>query len=343
MVELNQPYIRLNGSHIKSDAQLQGFMRVIGSSSIPTSNIVLDLQFSKARIGALTPDTMTLAEGQEVQLFLGSASPMPASAGPVPSIPVPHLEIFANVDIGDCLVLQDASIRLRVVSLDIDHTSLRARVESLATSLKALPQQQPQQQQQQQPSKPRTFQLRSSAGVHIASKPHVLRNELSPQQISQIRAGMHYNIGSLALSFVQTPQDITALRQFCNKTLNYSPRIVAKLERPEAIDQLDEIGEVADELWLCRGDLGSFVSGKDLAEAQEKILEYARRSSKPVIIAGQVFHHLVSAQQPTRSEVVHLFNIMKEGAAGIVLSDETVLSTNPVGVFTAVAELLQTQ
>lgn len=266
-------------------------------------SVTLDLQGSKRRIGQL-PEPLVLRAGSSVLLVLGDTAPVGA-------IPMPDADLFAQIIAGDLLVLMDRQVELLVE--DISANVITARV------LKAAP-------------------LRARVGVHIVNKPLLLKG-LPEAQVRQVALAQKYEVAALALSFVSQAAELIVLWDHC-ESLKYGPQLIAKLERPEAISALPSIAAVADELWLCRGDLGAMVSARELAPLQFKVLREAAEANVPCVVAGQVFHHLTSHDEPTRSEVVHLAEIQARAACGIVLSDETAIGIDPVRTLTQVAALL---
>jgi len=109
-----------------------------------------------------------------------------------------------------------------------------------------------------------------------------------------------------------------------------SSHLIAKLERQPAVDEALQIADIADELWLCRGDLGAELGMKAMAEAVDRFSQRLREYAVPVYLAGQVLEHLTIHQTPTRSEVCYLFDTIKKGYRGLVLSDETAIGKDPI-------------
>jgi pyruvate kinase len=106
--------------------------------------------------------------------------------------------------------------------------------------------------------------------------------------------------------------------------------LIAKLERQPAVDQARQIAEAADELWLCQGDLGAELGTRAMAETVHRFAAGLEILSVPIFLAGQVLEHLTEHPTPTRSEVCHLYDALKQGYQGVVLSDETAIGRDPV-------------
>jgi pyruvate kinase len=115
-------------------------------------------------------------------------------------------------------------------------------------------------------------------------------------------------------------------------------RVILKVEREEALVHLDALAAHADELWICRGDLGAQLGLSNMANAVARI--EPRRYAVPVLMAGQVLEHLTQHDQPTRSEVCHLVGLISHGYAGVVLSDETAIGIAPLNATRWAAQLM---
>ena len=265
--------------------------------------VTVDLQGRKQRIGELSRP-LELAVNEVVELVAGDR----AADG---AVPLPDPALFVSLREGDLLILMDRQVELVVE--DRSEASVHARVK-------------------------RAQPLRSRAGIYVAGRP-LGAVGLPPSQLAQVELARRFQVDALALSYVSEAGELEALRSLCRAS-GYSPRLVAKLETPEAVRSLESIAAAADELWLCRGDLGSIVSGKELAALQFKVLREAQALVPPCLVAGQVFHHLTHHEEPTRSEVVHLAELRERGARGIVLSDETAIGVNPENALRQVLALV---
>jgi pyruvate kinase len=138
-------------------------------------------------------------------------------------------------------------------------------------------------------------------------------------------------VAEAAFSFVHDGHEATLLRR------QGFARIVAKLERPEALGHLGAIDRSFDELWLCRGDLGAQAGLPALGRLQAEVTAALPRLSHPVFLAGGVLAQMVEHREPTRSEVVHLYDVARAGYAGVVLSDETAVGRYPLAAARAAA------
>lgn len=301
--EISQLHFRLNGSHLPPEELPRLISQVRDHPGGSESLFYLDLQGNKVRIGPL-PEPMTLPEGGKCQL-------VPGGPGRPLAIPLPDKHFFDLIAPDTVLYLQDGSIILKTI--DRDRNTIHARVLQGGV-------------------------LRSRAGIQMAGM-GLYDDGLPPSQKEQIKIAAQLDIPFLALSFVQNSRQIRNLRDFCRE-IDYTPGIIAKIELPEALQQHEEIIRHSDEVWFCRGDLGSLIPLKELGFWQDVIIGRAALAQRPVIIAGQLFHHMTRQPQPTRSEVVHFYHLRRQGADGIVLSDETAIGKSPETTVRTVAALI---
>ena len=300
---LGHPCFRLNGSHM-TDEQLQEHVELLDDVLGPFRwHAALDLQGGKRRIGEL-PGPLGVEAGEEIALVLGDPG--------LRDIPVPWPDLLAGTREGDRIVLQDGIVVLEVLKSAPERLQATARKGGT---------------------------LRSGCGIHVDGRSFAI-GELPEDQRRQVALAAELGLDGLALSYVADASEMKALRAVCEE-LDYRPDLIAKIERPEAFETLEAIAEAANEIWLCRGDLGSLVPLGRLGALQERALDVAAKVGCRVVIAGQVFHHMTDHREPTRSEVVHLHDIRARGAVGIVLSDETAIGVDPVGAVETIASLLR--
>jgi pyruvate kinase len=288
----NQNDFRLNCSHLtlsETTDKIDYIRKILKSEQ---SNIYLDLKGQKQRIGEL-PEPFKLEPGQQIHII-------PSKQARNDTIPLPDVEMFNILEANDIILLKDGSIRLEVQ--EKLNEMIFAKVIQGGV-------------------------LTSHAGIIVQDK------EIPDQAILSSESGYldlakKKNIMNIALSYVTKAQEITLIRNYCQQN-NYSPRLTAKIERPEALQNIKHICDAADEIWYCRGDLGTFIPFNQLAFWQEEVIRQAKSLKKQVLIAGQVFQYLTHFPEPTRSEIIHFSSLLKMGVDGIVLSDETAIGQNP--------------
>lgn len=252
--------------------------------------LVLDLQGSKWRIGQIAP--ITLATGQTIHLILGN------SATRSDQLPVPHPDFFqAAATASGEIVLNDAKIKLQIESFTL--TSINA-----------------------------TVQLGGEISAHKGityTRSDYRRETLSDKDRAIVEQTRHLPNVRYAASYVK---DAIEMAQY--RALIGSAYLIAKLERQPAMNECAAIAASADELWVCRGDLGAELGLRGMAEAVHQITAQVRDLPVPVIIAGQVLEHMTDHATPTRAEVCQLHDALAAGYRGCVLSDEAAMGRYPI-------------
>lgn len=284
---------RLNTSHL-SFQQLDSWVDRLGAflaALDPRPPLILDLQGSKWRLGQFPACELTV--GQRVTLVCATSADRPNV------LPVPHTDFFqaASVSSGE-IVLNDAKISLRVDTMDAD--SISAAVTQGGAIL------------------PRK-------GITYAASAY--RQESLNEMDQAILAQTHYLDGiRYALSYVKDAVEMARYRAQVGR----SAYVIAKLERQPAVDEAMQIAESADELWLCRGDLGAELGAKAMAETAYRFSDRVGSLPVAVLLAGQIFEHMAEHPTPTRSEVCAAHDALIKGYRGFVLSDETAIGRYPV-------------
>ncbi len=284
---------RLNTSHL-SIAQLHQWLeRLVPflDSLDERVPLVLDLQGSKWRLGQFPP--FELEHDQQIELVCA------ASTDHAGVLPVPHPDFFkaASLSSGE-IVLNDAKSCLAVEEIAAD--SMRARVT-------------------------RGGIISERKGITYSSCAHRTEtlNEKDREILAQTRDidGIRY-----ALSYVRDASEMSGYREIFGD----SKYLIAKLEREPALSEAMQISRMADELWLCRGDLGAELGLRAMAEAVKKFSDLVGNFPVPIHLAGQVLEHMSGHRCPTRSEVCYLHDALIKGYRGCVLSDETAIGQYPL-------------
>ncbi len=209
--------------------------------------------------------------------------------------PIPHREIFEAVSVADTLSCDDDRIRLRVTS--------RGEGRFSATALSG-------------------GILRPRKGVNLVEHP-VVMSDLSDFDIECLRTAATGGLSAVAYSFMRDGHEAEWVRRRAPDC-----RVIGKIERHEAAENIEAIATRVDAVWICRGDLGAQLGPASMARW---ISGCAPRSLPcPVFMAGQVLEHLTRNPEPTRSEVCHLLDLFMRGYAGFILSDETAIGIDPL-------------
>jgi pyruvate kinase len=285
--------LRLNTSHL-SLPPLQFWLDRLSAftaSRNPKPPLILDLQGSKWRLGYFSP--FVLSRGQQVTLVCAASTDHPQL------LPVPHADFFrAAVESTGEITLDDARIYLWIESVGSD--SLCARVTKGGEIV---------------PRKGITFTASTYRHESLDEK-----DQLILEQTRHLD-GIRY-----ALSYVKDAVEMARYRVIFGR----SAYLIAKLERAPAVAEAKQIAGSADELWLCRGDLGAELGTRAMAETVYRFTDLVRGLPVPVLLAGQVLEHMSEHLTPTRSEVCYLHDALIKGYQGVVLSDETAIGRYPI-------------
>ncbi|HSV86362.1 MAG TPA: pyruvate kinase [Levilinea sp.] len=281
---------RLNTSHLSRDGLECWLERLDEFLQERDALVVLDLQGSKWRLGQF--EGREVVAGEQVVLVLGKQ----AVGG---SIPVPHADFFTAAAQSDGeIILNDAKVWLRIERSDGERVIGRVSLGGPLGSKKGI-----------------TLSQSNYRSERLSEK---------DQAIYHQAAGLDWV--RYALSYVKDGQEMVSYRE----RLGDRDDLIAKLEREPALVDVQGIQEIAGELWLCRGDLGAELGMRRMAEAVHRFSQGLKGVRVPVLLAGQVLEHMVTSATPTRSEVCCLYDGLKAGYAGVVLSDETAVGRYPV-------------
>jgi len=172
--------------------------------------------------------------------------------------------------------------------------------------------------------------LTSRKGINLPNT-RVSTPSLTPKDLKDLEFGMQQDVNWVALSFVRKAQDIIELRKILNDN-NSKARIVAKIEKPEALENIDAIIEATDAIMVARGDLGVEIWMEEVPIVQKKLIEKCNKASKPVIVATQMMESMIENPRPTRAEASDVANAVMDGADALMLSAETAAGKYPIEV-----------
>jgi pyruvate kinase len=297
MMDAGLDVVRLNFSHGERADHLARFAtaREVAAERGRNLAILVDLQGPKIRVGLVDDDGILVATGDEVVLVAGTEH-----AGPS-EIPVVYPALAADVNPGEHILLDDGAIALRVLAVDGN----RVRCEVLRGGV-----------------------VRSRKGVNlpgVAVSAPSLTDKDRADLATAVEAGADY----VALSFVRRPDDVVDAKQAIAELGGDIP-VVAKLERPEALDHLDEILDAADAVMVARGDLGVELAVEKVPPLQKEIIARSNSLGVPVITATQMLESMVSSPRPTRAEASDVANAIFDGTDAVMLSQETAVGAFPV-------------
>ena len=290
---------RLNfshGSHEDHLAQLH-LIRQAEEQSGQLIPVIADLQGPKIRVSTFESGRITLTHGQQVTLECSS------EAGKEGLIRLPHPELFEALQIGDTLKLDDGLMQLTVTARD-SQTHMQAVVDIGGI-------------------------LSNRKGVNTPGRQLPI-SALTDKDKRDLAFAVDNAVEYIALSFVQRAADVIEARSL----IGDSTRIIAKIEKPQALDELEAIIEHSDAVMVARGDLGVELPMEKVPIAQRKIVSAARHQGKPVIVATQMLQSMVDTNTPTRAESSDVATAVYMGADAVMLSAESAVGRHPA---TAVA------
>ena len=288
---------RLNFSHgtQQQHARVIHLIRELSQELGLVTGIIQDLRGPKLRVGKLAGGALLLKRGEEVVLE-GDAQGERERV-----IPIGSAEAIRLLDAGDKVLLDDGKIELRV------ERAGRRRVIGRVT---------------------RGGELLPGKGVNLPTVRMKLP-ALTAKDLSDLAFGLKAGVDWVALSFVRRAEDILRLRQEMDKIGRWAP-IIAKIEKPQAIDHLDEIISAADAVMVARGDLGVEMPLEQVPLLQKEIVDKSTWAGKPTIVATQMLESMLHAARPTRAEVSDIANAIFDGADAIMLSGETAVGEYPL-------------
>ncbi len=254
--------------------------------------ILCDLQGPKLRVGKFAEGRVLIPHGRHFTL---DRNPEPGNAE---RVQLPHPELFSILHKGQRLLVDDGKIRLRVIRASADEILCSAEVGGFISDRK---------------------------GVNVPDAVIPIP-ALTEKDRRDLAFGVELGADWIALSFVQRPEDVAEARRLMG---GYGA-LMAKIEKPAAVERIDEIIELSDGIMVARGDLGVELDPEDVPPLQKHIVERARWHGKPVIVATQMLESMITAPTPTRAEVSDVANAVYDGADGVMLSAETAAGDWPI-------------
>ena len=305
LFEVGADVFRINMSHTPHDRMrdLVGAIRSLEAEYNRPIGILVDLQGPKLRVGSFAGGAAILDKGA-VFTFDSDSTP-----GDGKRVQLPHAEIFAGVEPGHTLLLDDGKIRL--VAVETGKQRLVARVEVGG-------------------------KLSDRKGVSLPDSTLPF-SALTPKDRSDLEAALHAGIDWVGLSFIQRPDDIAEAKKITRGRAS----VMAKIEKPQAVNRLDEIMDLTDALMVARGDLGVEMPLEKVPGIQKQITRKARRAGKPVVVATQMLESMISSPVPTRAEVSDVATAIFDGADAIMLSAESAAGQYPVEAVTTMNRIAE--
>lgn len=289
---------RLNFSHGKHEdhQKVVNYIREINDELGTHIAILQDLQGPKIRVNEMEPG-IEIKAGETITIttkeVLGNKDLVSTSYEGLPN----------DVKVGDMILIDDGKLELRVKDV--------RGVEVTCTIIYGGP-------------------LKSRKGINLPFS-KVSAPSLTEKDLEDLKFGLKNRVDWVALSFVRKAKDIEALREIINEHKS-TTRIVAKIEKPEALENIDDIIAATDAVMVARGDLGVEIWMEEVPMVQKMLVEKCNRASKPVIVATQMMESMIENPRPTRAETNDVANAVMDGADALMLSAETAAGKYPVEV-----------
>lgn len=285
---------RLNFSHGVHDdhARVHAAIRALEREVGRPIGILQDLQGPKIRVGTIRDGAIKVAPGERIRFVPTGAD------GDRDAIPLAHPEIFAAVGLGQKLLIDDGRVRVRVVGVTDDFIDAEVEIGGAISNRK---------------------------GVNLPDTQLDL-SPLTEKDRRDLAFGLELGIDWVALSFVQRPGDVIEARGLIGDRAG----VMTKIEKPQALETIDDIIRLSDAVMVARGDLGVEIPHEDVPGRQKELLNACRLAVKPVIVATQMLDSMVAAPTPTRAEASDVATAIYDGADAVMLSAESATGAFPV-------------
>ena len=307
--------VRLNFSHGTPEEHQERLDRVHAIAEELGRNIgsLGDLQGPKIRLGEVPAPGVELVDGSEVTLVAGAdeLEEVDDGIGGV-VLPVVYPGLAEDVDAGALVLMDDGLLRLVVSRVDGDHVIARVVAGGLAKSRKGV----------------------NLPGVAVSA------NTLTPKDREDVQTMVDIGVDWIALSFVRRPEDVVEVREHIRACGGDQP-IIAKLERPEAVENLEAIVDATDAVMVARGDLGVEIGPERVPAIQKQMIDLSNSEGKPVITATEMLDSMIRNPRPTRAEASDVANAIFDGTDAVMLSGETAAGQHPVKAVRTMARIIE--
>ncbi len=298
---------RLNFSHGSHADHKQNYewVRRASDESGRGVGVLADLQGPKIRLGTFADGPVVWATGETVSITTRDV------AGTHDLVSTTYAGLAGDVSVGDRLLVDDGRVGLRVLAVDGEDIQLLVTEGGPVSNNKGL----------------------SLPGVGVSVP------AMSDKDEADLRFAMGLRVDMIALSFVRSPEDIVGVHRIMDESGIRLP-VLAKIEKPQAVDNLDAIIEAFDGLMVARGDLGVEMPLERVPVVQKRAVQAAREQAKPVIVATQMLDSMIVAPRPTRAEASDVANAVLDGADAVMLSGETSVGAYPVESVATMARIV---
>jgi len=310
MVEAGVNVFRINFSHADyTDVKERiDIIRELNAEYGYTTAILADLQGPKLRVGVMSEDVV-VNPGDIITFQTAEDVP-----GTKDRVYMNYLEFPRDVNPGEKILLDDGKLMFEALETN-GTTEVKCKV------IQGGP-------------------LKSKKGVNLPNT-KVSLPALTKKDIKDALFAIEQDVDWIALSFVRTPADLEELQDLIAKNSDHKIPIIAKIEKPEAVENIDKIVAFCDGLMVARGDLGVEVPAEEVPLIQKKLIHRAKTARIPVIVATQMMETMITSLTPTRAEVNDVANSVMDGADAVMLSGETSVGNYPVEVIETMTRIIE--
>ena len=284
---------RMNFSHgtHEDHAKVHRTIRALEKETGRPIGILQDLQGPKIRVGTIRNGKIIVEAGEKIRFVRSRAD------GDRTSIPLPHAEIFAAMAPGQDLLIDDGRVRVRATGVGDNYMDAKVINGGVISNRKGV----------------------NLPGTVLDLSP------LTEKDRTDLAFGFALGVDWVALSFVQKPGDMIEARGL----IGNRAKLMAKIEKPSALDYIDDIIRLSDAIMVARGDLGVEIPHEDVPGRQKELVGAARLAAKPVVVATQMLESMVAAPTPTRAEASDVATAIYDGADAVMLSAESAAADTP--------------
>jgi len=308
LVDAGMDVARLNRSHGDTEVHERVYrnVRAAAKASGRSVAVLVDLQGPKIRLGKFVETKHELEIGD---IFTITTEDVPGTKDLVSTT---HKGLPDDARVGDPILIDDGRVLVRITAVDGPRVVTRVEVAGPVSNNKGL----------------------NLPGVAVSVP------AMSEKDEADLRWGLRIGADLIALSFVRSARDYDDVRRIMEEEGRIVP-VIAKIEKPQAVENLAEIVDAFDGIMVARGDLGVEMPLEQVPLVQKRAVELARRSAKPVIVATQVLESMISAPRPTRAEASDCANAVLDGADAVMLSGETAMGAFPIEAVRTMARIIE--
>lgn len=300
--------VRINFSHGSHEGHKRtiGYVREVANKHKYSIPVLMDLQGPKIRVGSMKDGAQVIKEGDIVEITSEDVE------GASSLIPIDYSNLLEDASEGNQILIDDGLLELKIVKKGA--SSLKARVVVGGT-------------------------LKSRKGVNLPDV-KISMSSLTEKDIEDLEFGLRVGVDFVAMSFVRSAKDVQDVISRV-RAAGSNASIIAKIEKPEAVEMIDEIIEEADGIMVARGDLGIEIPSEKVPMVQKLIIDRCRAAGKPVITATQMLDSMINNPRATRAESSDVANAVMDGTDAVMLSGETAAGKYPVEAVQAMNKIIR--